>query len=372
MVIDAQILGQRVAEARQRAGLTQAEMAAEVRLDRSALAKVELGARRLSALELSRIAAALEERVEWFLHEVPEAIASHRNMTDPGQASPQIDKEIERRAREVEFVAQGDAGLNLVEMAARSMPADAEGAESLATEARVLMGISPDGPLRSLERHALKVGVVPFVTELGTDSADAASILLKRGAVAVVNGSLKVGRRRIALAHELGHVLVADDYTVDWRVAAEDSVERREGRLDRFARALLLPAASVESDWRRYAEGADGDLRTAVVRIASEYRVDMATLARRLRELGLVGSGDAAHVRSIRTVRADIVELDLVVGEELLPDQLPREYVAAVLHLYRSELVSQERALELLFGAWAVSDLPVLPPRSAEEIWQYV
>lgn len=367
-----QVLGQRLADARQRAGLTQAQLAAEVRLDRSALAKIEVGDRRVSALELSRIADAVDERLEWFFEEVPEPIASHRNLLDPGQESPQIDRVVERRARELEFVISAGGGLNLAEIEPRVMPADADGAEGLAAEARRLLGLPLDGPLHSLEKHVVRAGVVPFVTDLGPDSADAASVLLNPGAVVVVNGSLKVGRRRLSLAHEFGHVLVADEYTVDWRVALEDSVARREGRLDRFARALLLPASDLRSEWPRRAAGPHGSLRTAAVRTGSEYRVDMATLAKRLQELGLVDPSEAVQVRAVRTGRADIVDFNLVVGDDLPIDYLPREYIAAVLHLYRSELVSQSRAVDLLFGAWTAADLPALPKRTSDEIWQYV
>ncbi|GAA1871025.1 XRE family transcriptional regulator [Myceligenerans crystallogenes] len=372
MTIDVRVLGQRIADARLRAGLTQAQLAAEVSLDRSALAKIEIGDRRVTALELSRISAAVDERLEWFFQEVPQAIASHRNLLDPGGASPAIDRAVERRVREVEFVASAGSGLDLPVLESREMPANAEAAEELAAEARALLDVPADGPLHMLERYVSKAGILPFVVDLGPDSADAASILLERGAVVVVNGSLKVGRRRLSLAHELGHVLVADEYSVDWRVASEDSVARREGRIDRFARALLLPAKDLHARWPREAEGSDGELRTAAVRLGSEYRVDMATLARRLQELDLVGPSDAAAVRAVRTVRADIEELNLVVADELPVDHMAREYIAAVLRLYRSELISQARTLELLFGAWTVADLPILPMRSAEEIWQYV
>lgn len=372
MRIDAQTLGQRVADARQRAGLTQAQTASEAHLDRSALAKIELGDRRVTALELSRIAEAVGERIEWFLQDTPAAIASHRNVLDPGQASPQIDHEIERRAREVEFVVAADARFDLAEIEAQPLPSDAAEVESLASHARSVLGVDQSGPICTLDQHVVHAGLLPFVVDLGPDSADAASVLLRRGAVVVVNGALKVGRRRLALAHELGHVLVADDYTVDYRVATEDSIARREGRFDRFARALLLPQSSTASAWSAYLEQPDGNLRTAAVRVASEYRVDMATLARRLLELDLIGPDDATVVRSARTTRADIVDFDLVVGEELLVGHLPQSYIAAVLRLYRAEWISPERALELLFDTWESDELPPLPQRSADEIWQYV
>ncbi|MEV6981638.1 helix-turn-helix transcriptional regulator [Sphaerisporangium sp. NPDC051017] len=55
-------IGQRITEARHRKGLTQAQLAVAISIDRSALAKIENGSRRVTALELSRIADTLGER----------------------------------------------------------------------------------------------------------------------------------------------------------------------------------------------------------------------------------------------------------------------------------------------------------------------
>ena len=85
--LDAAAMGVRVAEARGRAGLTQAQLAAATSLDRSALAKIENGTRRVSALELARIADAVDERIEWFVTDAPPAVVSHRNMLE-GRAQP--------------------------------------------------------------------------------------------------------------------------------------------------------------------------------------------------------------------------------------------------------------------------------------------
>jgi len=171
---------------------------------------------------------------------------------------------------------------------------------------------------------------------------------------------------------ETAHYIIADDYSVDWRVAEYQDVDSRESLFDRFARAILLPEAGLRAEWNADAGGDYGSMRTTAVRIASAYRVDMATLARRLLELDIINSGDAGKIRSIRTTRADIVELGLVVGEELVPPTLPREYELSVLRLYRSETISTVRALDLLLDTWDGDMLPDLPDRAEDEIWQYV
>lgn len=372
MAVDSETLGRRIAEARGRAGLTQADLAAAVSVDRSALTKIELGSRRVSALELAQIADALHTRLEWFVQEAPEALISHRNVQEPGAPSPAIDTWIERIARDVEFVVANDDRLRLAHPSEHAAPTTTEDAESLAADARGLLGMNNSGPCRHLADKLAELGLLVFSLDLGTESADAATILLASGGVSIVNGTMRVGRRRLALAHEFGHFLVADEYTVDWRVAEQTNQERRETLLDRFARALLLPAQAIRQEWQSYRAEDNQDLRSVAIRLASTYQVDMSTLARRLTELGLIASDEANRVRSTRTTRADIVEMDLLVGDELHPPALPRGYERSVLRLYRAETISTVRALDLLLDTWDEDGLPPLVQRSADEIWQYL
>lgn len=364
---DTQRVGARIAEARGRASLTQSQLAAAASLDRSALAKIENGTRRVAALELARIADAVGERIEWFVTDAAPAIVSHRNTLDPGTASPAIDRLVDRTTRNVEFLLRHDAHLTLPEVPRLARPGTSDEAELAADRARTLLGVGDSQPLIGLTDTAVQAGILTFSFNLGTDAADAASILLPQGAVVVVNGVLHVGRRRLALAHDLGHCLFADEYTIDRSSADHDDSSSWEGRLDRFARALLLPAAELQRSWSELR--IRDDTRTAAVRLASRFRVDMSTLACRLSEIGQVGSDEARLIRTARTTRADIVEFDLVVQDELSAPSLPRVYEQSVLRLYRSATVSAARATDLLFDLWTEEDLPVLPPVPEETIW---
>lgn len=364
-------MGRRIAQARRRGGLTQAELAAAIDVDRSALSKIESGDRRVSALELGRLAHALGERIEWFVSDGPTTVVSRRNAL-AGVPSPEIDRLAERVTRSVEFVIEHDARLALPAADPEPMPGTAAEAERLAAHARALLAQPSGGPLPRLAECAASRGLLVFAVDLGAEGADAATVLLRTGGIAIVNGGRQVGRRRLALAHELGHYLVADEYTVDWRIGEGQDAAAREGLFDRFARALLLPAESLRADWSAYSRGNAGDVRTAAVRIASTYRVDMATLATRLIELRVLGHAEASRIRSVRTTRADIVELGLVVADELEPPALPREYELAVLRLFRGETVSTARALDLLLDTWTTDMLPDLPERSEDEVWRYV
>jgi Zn-dependent peptidase ImmA (M78 family) len=340
-------------------------------IDRSALAKIEGGTRRVSALELARIAAAVGERIEWFVLETPSAILSHRNVVEPGSASPEIDQQVERVAWQAKFVAEHDDKLLSATQPPREKPRNASETERAAQEARRLLRLAPSDPCTEFSRRFSELGLLLFVFVLSRDTADAASLRLDDGGVAVVNGNLQVGRRRLAAAHELGHYLFADEYVVDWKVGESDDDQAWEARLDRFARAVLLPAAGVDEMWSTLRSAGD-DLRTASVKAASRFRVDMSTLARRLAELDLISREEAHLVRQTRTTRADIVDFNLVVPHELEPPHLPRAYEEAVLRLYRQETVSSARATDLLFDTWDEDELPQLPAIPERAVWNLV
>lgn len=369
--LDARTLGARVAEARERANLTQVELAKAVSLDRSALAKIETGTRRITALELARIADVVDERIEWFIDPAPAAIVSHRNLSEPGAASPAIDRWIERIVRNVEFVMRHDNQLRLRATPSFPRPSSAQEMEQRAQQARRLFGLDEKVPFVDIVTHLTEVGLLAFTFDLGHDTADAASVLLDQaGGVAVVNGALHVGRRRLALAHELGHYLFADEYTIDWKID-QDEPHTWEAHLDRFARAVLLPASGAELVWQKLRSTPE-ELRTAAVRMASQYRVDMATLARRLLELKHISPSEADQIRTFRTTRADIVEYNLVTSPELQSPTLARAYEQAVLRLYNEETVSPARATDLMFDTWDEGELPPLPELPEQAIWTFV
>lgn len=366
--VTSEAIGRRIADARTRAGLTQLDLAQAIGLDRSALAKVETGARRITALELARIAEETGESFEWFVTDPPQAIVSYRMGTDAVVTSA-IDRLVERAARDVELL-QSLGQLDAVVLEPFDQFQEPLQAETRASETRTILGLDQTTPIADLVEPLAKIGLFAFSEQLGVDAPDAATTLLERGGVTIINSHRSVGRRRLALAHELGHFMLADEYTVDWRIGAWTNDRRIEWLIDAFARAFLLPAAPVRTRWTELK--ACGSVRDAAVRIGSEYRVDMSTLASRLTELDLEGGDSLSVIRSTTTTRADIIEYDLVVAHDLEGTTLPRRYEKAVLSLYRAERISAARAVDLLRGTITEDGLPALPSVDANEIWKFV
>lgn len=370
--VDARAMGERIAEARGRASMTQAGLASAVGLDRSVLAKIEIGARRVTAIELSRIAEVVGERIEWFVYDAPLSIVSHRNLRDPGAPSPDIDRIIERIARNVEFLQRHDPNFTPQVFDCLPRPLSFREVEVRASEFREVLGLSQTEPVVNASNFGNSVGLLSFsLNDIGKQGADAASIMLERGAIVLVNGHLHSGRRRLALAHEWGHCLFNDKYTVDWRVEESADGQEWEARLDQFARALLLPAEGIAKLWREAVEKYQ-NLRVSSVLLGSRFRVDMSTLARRLIELGYITFHEGVKVRAIRTTKADIVELNLINHDELKPPELSKQYAESVVRLFRQEVVSPARATDLLLDTWSEDDLPELQELPELAIWKFV
>lgn len=361
-------LGQRIREERKFRGQTQEEVARKVTIDRTVLNKIENGSRRVAALELVSIAEAIGVRMAAFFEEPVPAVVSHRSSQGLDVADSQIDARLADLANEVEFVQKLTNFIAPSPGSPWKQPETVDGAEEQAEQARSNLGLDASEPATGLTRLFEQIGLLVFTRPLGVDTADAGTVLLHEGGVSLVNSSNKVGRRRLSAAHELAHFLVADEYTIDWRVV--DDGGHIESLFDRFARGFLLPRQGLTKRWTESRD--QSDLRTAAVILASEYQVDMGTLARRLLDLGLADTSSAGDIRAVRTTKADLIEHDLHPGNELDDTSQPRIYQQAVLGLVREERISNERGLDLLQGMLSLSDLPTPTNRSAYSIWEYV
>lgn len=367
--IDARQLGRRIQEYRVRLGVSQDELATRIDVERSAVSKVESGTRRLSALELARVAEALGVRMARFFEEPTPALVSHRSAQGLDTVDTQIDEVLAELAADVELVQRLGA-LELVDPDSPWVrPRTREDAEGMAQQVRELLGVAQDEPLRDLPRLFASQGLLVFSRDMGVDVADAGTLLLRQGGIALVNSAAKVGRRRLAVAHEMGHFLIGDQYTVDYRVSPLES-DPLESRLDDFARALLLPAAVARTQWKVLSDR-EGH-RAAAVILASRYRVDMSTLARRLLDLELIDGSTAGAIRGTITTSADMIEHDLhVASDELAGTTQPGDYQRAVLGLVRDSRISTARAHDLLWGTVEEEELPGPRTRNREEIWQF-
>jgi Zn-dependent peptidase ImmA (M78 family)/transcriptional regulator with XRE-family HTH domain len=350
-------VGARVATARERAGFTQRELGDRLGLSRSAVTRIELGQRRLDALELAQIADALGRSVEWFLTEPPMTIASRRTGLTADLTADhdvrRLEEELERTSRDVELLT--DIGVLSVPVPpVQSGVTTLDEAEAYAVEARSRLGRG-DGPLIDLQSAVENLGLLAFSLDLGPSVIDGAYVRLGEIAVALVNGTAEAGRRRFKLAHELGHHLLADEYTADFGLGT--ARDDREALINAFAIHFLMPRASVRRRWEELSPQWE-DPRSRLIVLAAEYRVSWSAATSHAVTLELIPRGDHSLLEIRRPTPADYYETGARFAEELQPIALAPAYSQAAIRAFRRGLIGADRAIELLRRTVTIDDLP--------------
>ncbi|XVQ09359.1 helix-turn-helix domain-containing protein [Spirillospora sp. CA-255316] len=349
-------VGARVAAARRARGLSQDGLAGALDLDRTAVTKIESGRRQVNSLELVRLAEVLERPLQWFVSNPPDSIVSRRAAIADQRSDRNSDQAIEDIARDlavlvsVRVLAPNEAKASLRAIG----PGEPTWAvENSASKARSLLGVDSSSPVHDLADLVERVGLFAYSLPLGEASADGAYAEVDGVGVAVINGNLDSGRRRSTLAHELGHHLFGDAYSIDW--GADTSTTERA--IDAFAINLLLPRAGAVPRWSDLRKSCT--LRQAAIILSAEYRVSWTASLRQLRSFELISQPEYKLLDSSSPTRADYLECSLRVTEELQPPYIPTGVSAAAIRAYRSHRLSAERVIEMLGGQIAIDDLPV-------------
>ena len=342
-------LGARIAEARDLAGMTQAQVASKTGLGRTVIAKIEKGTRKLGAAELVTLAATLDRPVDWFFVPSPPAVVSRRSDSLVGGRSRILDTRVERIARDIDFLS-GEQELPQVTRPELSPPLNLEEAEQAATSLRKLLG-AVDGPLTNLLAHAERAGLFAFSLDLGRDGGDAAYVAVGDVGVAVVNGVLDPGRRRFNLAHELGHHVFMDEYAPEVGLSPHDE---REKLINAFAIHLLLPRRDVNALVSEF--GARN--RLAAVAAAFRYRLSWTAVCTQFRTVDAVDAGAYEDLVNEPPSAEDSKELGEHWMPELDPPSVPPQYQQKVLAAYRRGKLTAARATELLWGTVDRTGLP--------------
>lgn len=344
-----------MAEARQAAHLTQEDLAEALGLDRTAITKIEAGRRQLGALELLNIASTLRRLPEWFVSIPPPAVVSRRAERMEGATFRDIDALIEELARDVELLVEVDELRPPATPALSGPVVDLQGAEGAAALARLTLDC-PTGPLLELQSACERLGLYGFSLDVGHPSFDGAYVGLDRGGVALVSGAVNPGRRRFNLAHELGHHVLADEYSNDF--ALGESKDDSEKIINAFAVHLLMPRDSITQDWAKL-EGEEHP-REALVTLAARYRVSWSAACNHLLNLGILQGSIGQQLLRQSPTRADYVESGVIFVEELAPPSVPPTFGQAAIRAFRKQKLGPRRVIELLRGTISEDELP--PP----------
>jgi Zn-dependent peptidase ImmA (M78 family)/transcriptional regulator with XRE-family HTH domain len=353
-------LGERVALARSAKGMSQGDLAAAVDLDRTALSKVESGARRVTALELARISGSLGRPLNWFLSNSPAPILSRRAEMVRDQSPAELDAELTFEALAFEVQQLRDLGVlpAVAELLAVDVQIDSFGAAAEAALAARKHCSSVTEPLGSLASAAAAFGLHIYSLSLAGD-VDGLMLHLGEGCgVCLVNGSADPGRRRFTAAHELGHFLFDDEYSAEVMTASNRS--DREALIDYFAAHFLMPDPALRQSWA--SRGGESDPRGAAVEIAAEYRVSWRSLLTRLVDSNLIDNDQRRELLPTPT-KADFLARRIQPPQaDLQPPSVPPAVGEAILTAYYKDLITADRALELLHGETDALPAPELLP----------
>lgn len=349
--MDGTTLGGRIAEARKARDLTQEHLATSVGIDRSALGLIEKGKRKVSAVELVDLAAALDTPLAWFVREPVAAVISRRSEAGPShEVTARLDQALELFAGDVAELLADGVVVAVVDRLTWPVPRSEDDAEVLAGKARDYLSLGSE-PVVGLAGVAERFGLFSCVLGFGDRGADGALVEVADGAaVAIIDGDARPGRRRMSLAHELGHWLFGDAY--DSNTTADT-----EALITGFAAHFLAPRAGVVHLWGNYPSD---NVRDKAIRVAGAYKMSWSAVLTHLRNLGLITEEQRRVEYQRLPVTGEFARLQVArATEELRPPSVSPKLASAIIDAYVDLRISAGRTVELLRGQLDAGELPL-------------
>jgi Zn-dependent peptidase ImmA (M78 family)/transcriptional regulator with XRE-family HTH domain len=300
------LIGRRLKTARERAGLTQAQLATQLGLEhRQSLASVEAGERQLSAAELLSAMSVLAVDLDYFTDSfrlVGEGQFSFRASAEV--AADEVAAFEEQAGRWVatyrELSLQQGITPQWLEhklaLTPRSAYEDAQAAAHALVE-QWHLGDRPAELLAAAVEHHLGTPVLYVDAPSGVSGA---AWQVPGFNAILVNRAEPEGRRNFDIAHELFHLLT-------WDLMAPDRVDEATGKRKRveelannFASALLMPAPAIVARWE--ARDSSADLHDWLNETAVDMRVSAVACKRRLHNLRLLSKAEVGDIDEQRLV----------------------------------------------------------------------
>ncbi|MDA1384882.1 MULTISPECIES: helix-turn-helix domain-containing protein [Glycomyces] len=350
-------IGERVRRIRVATGLTQAELADAIGLDdRSAVSKIERGERRIDGMELVGLGRALKVPLDHFIEDPPQVFARRSSALVAEETTE--DETAMFRLQTALVAWRNDVrqliGFGVLKVRKPLLYPGAQERQDDGREAarwlRKRLNLASE-PIETLMRPAEAVGLLYAVMVLdGEKNDEGASLNAGDFSVAILNRQSDVGRRRATAAHELGHVLLGDDFSTDIGVHA--SKEDREAVIDAFASEFLLPAVVL----KRFAVGLN---RTDLIRLAAEYKVSWSLAIRQAELAEVISDRDAKDWAGQTPTYTEFMDsLGWAPQPDLEKVVVSPSVAHAVMTAYSRSLISADRAVEMMRGQIRRDQLP--------------
>ncbi len=294
---DAVDVGARLRAARGATGLTQSDVAADLRVARTTPVAIEQGRRPVRTDELQRLARLYGTSVNALLRREAvhvDLVPRFRRLWTTN------DESMEQAARLMTDLVRAEVELeNLLGVArtrnyppARPLQAGDVRlqAENDATELRQWLGLGL-APVRDvMSLLELDLGVRLDMRPLDSRVAGLFAYDDDVGACILLNASHRPTRQAQTAVHELGH-LTSRRTTPDVCRSDRQGDAREERYADAFERAFLTPSRTVRVEFEDVTAGASRFTRRHVILLAHAFGVSREAIVRRLEELRLLKAG---------------------------------------------------------------------------------
>jgi Zn-dependent peptidase ImmA (M78 family)/transcriptional regulator with XRE-family HTH domain len=335
------VLGKRIRETREKLKIPQGKLAEQIGLGSAQIiSSIESGNREVKASELSRIARALHTSIDNLLNPElrPEPQFAWREQPETG-----FEEHESRFLLRCERYGLVEKWCNVV--SSQPIPSLKF---STATPSFSQIQIQADNvrntlqlggrPACSLEKTLQEdYGVKIFYDDLGQNGGSAFSVTSWFGNAVLLNSCQAPWRRNYSLAHELFHLLTANELK-------ECDKEQIEKLANVFASALLLPSEHLTAAVSAQVDSGKLSFES-LVEIAREFDVSVDALLWRLVNLGRLESNSVKEVLANSTLKAIDKASVPVWGK---PERLPERYVRLCLGAYRQGKIGLAKLAEFL------------------------
>lgn len=369
-------IGERLRQAREKAGIKQAEAALDANLARTTLIAIEQGQRKARMDELRTFAKIYRTSVNELLRQ--EAIQADLAPKFRKQFH-RLDDAIEQAVQKLAHLAQAEVELEQLLGMKRTynypperqiMPGDVRAqAEQDALELRqwLGLGLSPISDIVTLLE--IELGVRVYIRRLKGPISGLFAYDDQLGACILLNANHPRERRTQTAAHELGH-LVSTRRSPEVLEEEQPTNSREERYATAFAIAFLTPARAVMQKFSEIVAGAEKLTRRHLIILAHAFGVSREAMARRLEDLKLTKPGTwdwfvangnitdeqarqvlgdlpASDNRKAEADRPTTLRLALLAGEAWRRELLSEGQLARMLHVDRVELRRMFEGLEI-------------------------
>jgi len=349
-------IGERLAQARKRKRMTQAEVADRLGMARTTLIAIEKGERQAAGVELVKLASILGIT----LNDLQREHAVVADAAPRFRAGPRRELSPETEAATLELLELGRLYVELERIHGISRTAaPLEGVTSYRVD-RLRAGIRPDliggdaaaflrqqlgygdGPALAIEpRLELEAGLRIFKMPLPSELAGMLLWSDEIGACVAVNQGHPADRQRWSLMHEVGHFLRDRELGDLLPLHVDTPADPSEQFCDALAKEFLLPAHSVRRRYGEHLRDRANHFSTAdLLAMADFFAVSFQAMTLRLEELALLPSGtyDKLQVRGFRPSAARGSKPK----PRLAPERsFPSRYVRLALEAYERSDVSE-------------------------------